>query len=72
MKKAIIVFMVILSVAMMAGCSFGPEYCSVSGCPKEAARSADYCYQHKCSNYSCTNRAIDDYSYCMECIERAQ
>lgn len=53
----------------LTGC--GSKYCNVSGCPKESARGANYCYEHKCSNFNCTNQAIESYSYCKECLNRA-
>ena len=69
MKKIIKFVLPVLLVLSFAGC--GSKYCSVTGCPKESASGADYCYEHKCSNFSCTNRAAGSYSYCRKCLERS-
>lgn len=74
MKKILLILTVVLLFSIMSitltGC--GTKYCAVSGCPKESLRSSDYCYQHKCFNQSCSNRSVESYSYCRECIERAK
>jgi len=74
MKKVISMIAVLGAMAsatvMLTGC--GVEYCSVSGCPAEAAKGCDYCYEHKCANYNCTNRGMGkSYSYCKQCVDRA-
>lgn len=68
----VMILLLILVVGTLTGC--GTEYCSVSGCPKESAKACDYCYSHKCANFNCTNKGAlsTPYSYCMECVERAQ
>ncbi len=72
MKKFIsVALLTVLTASFLTACGHS-EYCSVSGCPKESARGADYCYEHKCSNTSCSNKAINSYSYCKKCIERAK
>ena len=74
MKKVLLCLSVISLFSIMlitlAGC--GTKYCTVSGCPKESLHGSDYCYQHKCFNQSCSNRSVEDYSYCRECFERAK
>lgn len=69
MKNIIKFTLPIIVLLSLVGC--GTKYCSVSGCPKESAQGANYCYEHKCSNFSCKNMAIESYSYCRECIERS-
>lgn len=76
MKKTSLILATILLFGLMAGTLTGcnSKYCSVSGCPAESARGSNYCYSHKCANFSCTNKGAlnGSYSYCMECVERAQ
>lgn len=67
--KVIILLALTIMLLCLSGCY--SKYCTVPGCPKESARGADYCYQHKCLNFNCTNRAIKDYYYCKSCLERA-
>ena len=64
------ILLIVLSAVALTGC--GSKYCTISGCPKERAYGAKYCHEHKCQNPSCKNMAISSYSYCRECIERAQ
>lgn len=67
------ILMLVASMITLSGCgTSGTKYCKVSGCPSESAIDAKYCYEHKCVNYSCKNRAIGSYSYCKKCIERAR
>lgn len=76
MKKSYLIFvMILLSLftIISSGCGLikSVEYCSVSGCHKEIFSKSNYCVEHKCYNHNCDNKAIQSYSYCMECIERA-
>ncbi len=73
MRKILVLATVVLFVEViisLTGC--GSKYCKVSGCPSESAMNAKYCYEHKCANQSCKNVGIASFSYCEECIERAQ
>lgn len=74
MKKVLLVLTMVglLSTILMTFSGCGVEYCSVSGCPKESFSRSDYCPEHKCLNGSCKNKAIQSYSYCTKCIERAR
>ena len=66
------IFALVTSALILTGC--GTKYCSVSGCPSESARGSNYCYQHKCANFSCPNKGAligTPYSYCEECLNRA-
>ena len=50
-------------------------YCKVYNCPLEALINSDYCFEHKCVNGSCNNRAtkcIDYLRFCSECAKRAE
>ena len=67
--KLLIVAVAVLAV--FSSCEPKIRYCEVTGCPKEAGRGTDYCYGHKCSNLSCTNKAIETYFYCEKCIRNA-
>jgi len=73
-KTSLILVVVLLSVLLIGLTGCKEKYCSVSGCPSESAKGSDYCYQHKCANFNCTNKGAlsTPYSYCTECIERAQ
>lgn len=70
MKKIILGLLSILTLFMLAGC-FEPDYCVRNGCPQEAASGSDYCYSHKCRNYSCDNGETGGMGYCEECLDRA-
>lgn len=76
MKQTKLFALALLLLALLSTLTAcGTKYCTVSGCPKEAARGCNYCYSHKCANTSCKNKGAltnTPYSYCMECIERAQ
>ena len=81
MKKTLLVLMIVLLSSIMlitlTGCNTGSDeysikYCEVSGCPQESLLGEDYCTKHKCWNGSCSNKSIEDYSYCRECFERAE
>lgn len=69
-KKIVLVITTILLLTGLTGCV--TEYCTISGCPKESASGSDYCYSHKCNNFSCSNKIVStNYPYCEECLERA-
>ena len=73
-KKVVfgIAIVVILGAIYLFGGCGGIKYCKVSGCPEEVYRSGEkYCAAHGCSNYSCKNKAVVDFGYCEECIEKA-
>ena len=76
MKKIslILVTVLLLAVFVMTLTGCGSKYCSVSGCPAESASGCNYCYRHKCANFSCDNKGAlsTPYSYCQECINRAR
>lgn len=65
-----VVLLLITSMFTFSGC--GSKYCETPGCPSESSLHSDYCYEHKCRNVHCENEGIDSFSYCEECIERAQ
>ena len=67
--KSLALLILALMLICLSGCH--SKYCTVPGCPAESASGADYCYQHKCANFSCSNRAIQKYGYCEKCIKRA-
>ncbi len=62
------VFIVVCVLMMFALTACGNKYCSVSGCPKEHSRYSNYCYEHKCLNSSCNNKATSSYGYCSKCL----
>lgn len=69
----LIMALILLLVATsftLSGC--GIKYCEVSGCPSECSLHSNYCYEHKCANLNCNNEGMGSYTYCEECIERAQ
>lgn len=74
MKKISLVLVIILLItlltATLTGC--GTKYCAVSGCPQEVTHGDTYCARHECFNRTCHNRAVEDYGYCLECLQRAR
>lgn len=72
MKERNLMLIILLLVFLMGLTGCGTKYCSVAKCPKEAFAHSDYCPEHKCFNSSCKNKAIQSYSFCLKCIERAQ
>ena len=71
MKKVLVFLVALFVLVAVVGCSMETQYCSVSGCPNESSMRSNYCYEHKCFNSNCSNRAIKSYDYCRECWERA-
>ena len=65
------VSLLLLTIILMANlASCGDKYCSVPDCPKEHSRRSDYCFEHKCMNSSCNNRATYSYGYCSKCLNK--
>ena len=73
MKKAQKIVLALTAIGMLItllGCG-GTKYCKVDGCPAEAMMDSDYCYSHKCINPHCKNRHLDGFSFCEQCLDRA-
>ena len=73
MKRMTFVLVIILLCALMITTltSCGTKYCAAEGCPQEVTHGDKYCARHECFNYTCHNRAVEDYGYCLECLKRA-
>ena len=70
MKKIRIGLILLICVMMLFALSAcGRKYCSVSGCPRYATSSSNYCASHKCSNHGCNNKATSGFpfGYCDKC-----
>ena len=69
MKKTIIItalFLMILTVPVMAGTRSSSGKCLTGGCNAPRCQGSCYCSNHKCCIYGCTSKRGSDGMYCSK------